>query len=70
MAFAVKNRTNCVTIGFEQQLWTAADKKRGHMDPSEYKHVAFGPISLKIVMNISQKVFSGCPRMPVGMTLK
>src|SRR2546421_5750694 len=26
-------------LGFEAQLWAAADKMRGHMDASEYKHV-------------------------------
>ena len=24
-------------LGFEEKLWAAADKMRGHMDPSEYK---------------------------------
>src|ERR1700675_2345604 len=36
-------------IGFEQQLWAAADKMRGHMDPAEYKHVALGLIFLKYI---------------------
>jgi len=26
----------------EAQLWAAADKLRGHMDASEYKHVCLG----------------------------
>ena len=25
-------------LNFEAQLWAAADKMRGHMDASEYKH--------------------------------
>lgn len=25
---------------FEEKLWAAADKMRGHMDAAEYKHVA------------------------------
>ena len=33
MEFLVKNRTNGAAIGFEQELWAAADKMRGHMDP-------------------------------------
>lgn len=37
------------TVGFEQQLWAAADKMRGHMDPAEYKHVALGLIFLKYI---------------------
>jgi len=30
---------NAVNVGFENTFWQAADKLRGHMDPSEYKHV-------------------------------
>ena len=33
----------------EEKLWAAADKMRGHMDPSEYKHVALGLIFLKYI---------------------
>jgi len=36
-------------LGFEAQLWTAADKMRGHMDASEYKHVCLGLIFLKYI---------------------
>ncbi|MEX0641903.1 MAG: class I SAM-dependent DNA methyltransferase, partial [Pirellulales bacterium] len=36
-------------LGFEQKLWQAADKMRGHMDASEYKHVALGLIFLKYI---------------------
>ena len=32
--------SNGANLGFEQKLWAAADKLRGHMDPGEYKHVA------------------------------
>ena len=34
-------------LGFEEKLWAAADKMRGHMDAAEYKHVALGLIFLK-----------------------
>ena len=37
------------TLGFEETFWQAADKMRGHMDPSEYKHVALGLIFLKYI---------------------
>jgi len=40
---------NGATLGFEQTLWQAADKMRGHMDPSEYKHVCLGLIFLKYI---------------------
>jgi type I restriction enzyme M protein len=36
-------------IGFEQQLWAAADKLRGSMDPAEYKHVVLGLLFLKYI---------------------
>src|ERR1700722_14179617 len=36
-------------LDFEAQLWAAADKMRGHMDASEYKHVALGLIFLKYI---------------------
>jgi type I restriction enzyme M protein len=31
---------NNTTLGYEDKLWLAADKLRGSMDSSEYKHVA------------------------------
>lgn len=36
-------------LGFEQKLWLAADKLRGNMEPSDYKHVALGLIFLKYI---------------------
>lgn len=36
-------------IGFEETLWKAADKLRGNMDASEYKHVVLGLIFLKYI---------------------
>lgn len=51
MARPKKNVTqeNTATIGFEEHLWTAADKLRGNMDASEYKSVILGLIFLKYV---------------------
>ncbi|MGO9210437.1 MAG: type I restriction-modification system subunit M [Terriglobales bacterium] len=40
---------NGANLGFEQKLWAAADKMRGHMDAAEYKHVALGLIFLKYI---------------------
>lgn len=36
-------------LGFEDVLWKAADKLRGSMDASEYKHVVLGLIFLKYI---------------------
>lgn len=40
---------NTANIGFEEKLWTAADKMRNNMDPAEYKHVVLGLIFLKYI---------------------
>ena len=36
-------------VGFEAQLWAAADALRGCKDAAEYKHVALGLIFLKYI---------------------
>ena len=41
--------TGTTNVGFEEQLWTAADKLRSNMDAAEYKHVVLGLIFLKYV---------------------
>jgi len=40
---------NTAAIGFEQQIWAAADILRGNMDAAEYKHVVLGLIFLKYI---------------------
>lgn len=45
------------TLGFEQQLWLAADKMRGHMDPAEYKHIALGLIFLKYISDAFEEQY-------------
>ena len=42
-------KTNTADVGFEKQIWSAADKLRGSMDASEYKHVVLGLIFLKYI---------------------
>jgi type I restriction enzyme M protein len=45
-----KNKSgNGANIGFEAQLFLAADKLRGNLEPSDYKHVALGLIFLKYI---------------------
>ena len=46
---AKKATTNDANLGFKAQLWAAADKLRGNMEPSDYKHVALGLIFLKYI---------------------
>lgn len=43
------NVNSTADIGFEQQIWAAADILRGNMDASEYKHVVLGLIFLKYI---------------------
>lgn len=38
-------------LGFEEKLWAAADKLRGNLEPSEYKHVVLGLIFLRTRAN-------------------
>ena len=45
-------------LGFEQKLWAAADKMRGHMDPAEYKHVALGLIFLKYISDAFEELYN------------
>src|SRR5947208_12493491 len=40
---------NSASLGFEAQLWAAADKLRSNMDAAEYKHVVLGLIFLKYI---------------------
>jgi len=40
---------NAAQLGFEAELFKAADKLRGNMEPSDYKHVALGLIFLKYI---------------------
>jgi type I restriction enzyme M protein len=47
MATPINNNT--ASIGFEQQIWAAADILRGNMDAAEYKHVVLGLIFLKYI---------------------
>ena len=42
-------KTNTAELGFEKQIWKAADLLRGNMDASEYKSVVLGLIFLKYI---------------------
>lgn len=46
---AAKKNDTGANLGFEEKLWQAADKMRGHMDPGEYKHVVLGLVFLKYI---------------------
>ena len=42
-------KNNGASLGFEADLFKTADKLRGNMEPSDYKHVALGLIFLKYI---------------------
>lgn len=45
----ISKKSNGANVGFEETLWSAADKMRNNMDPAEYKHVVLGLIFLKYI---------------------
>ena len=45
----LKKTNGGANLGFEASLWATADKLRGNMEPSDYKHVALGLIFLKYI---------------------
>jgi type I restriction enzyme M protein len=49
---------NGANLGFEQKLWTAADKMRNNMDAAEYKHVVLGLIFLKYISDAFTEVYN------------
>jgi type I restriction enzyme M protein len=48
---------NGANLGFEAKLFLTADKLRGSMDASEYKHVALGLVFLKYISDAFNTVF-------------
>jgi len=55
---------NGANLGFEEKLWAAADKMRGHMDAGEYKHVALGLIFLKHISDAFQERYDAIKKEP------
>jgi type I restriction enzyme M protein len=51
------NSTNGAELGFEQTLWAAADKLRGHLDAAEYKGVVLGLIFLKFISDAFYELY-------------
>ena len=57
---------NTGNIGFEETLWKAADKLRGSMDASEYKHVVLGLIFLKYISDKFETKFNALVEEDAG----
>ena len=49
--------SQAANLGFEAKLFLAADKLRGSMDASEYKHVALGLVFLKYISDAFDTVY-------------
>lgn len=49
MANGDNKNGNGSNLGFEAGMFKAADKLRGNMEPSDYKHVALGLIRLTYI---------------------
>ena len=50
--------TTGARIGYEAELWKAADALRGSMDAAEYKHVVLGLILLKYISDAFEEVYA------------
>ena len=57
MAVNTSVNKQAANLGFEAKLFLAADKMRGTMDASEYKHVALGLVFLKYISDAFNTVF-------------
>lgn len=51
-------------IGFEEKLWSMADKLRGSMDSAEYKHVVLGLLFLKYVSDAFDEKYEALKNEP------
>src|SRR5260370_34221740 len=57
-AYNVKREGNGANLGFEKQLWEAADVLRGNLEASEYKHVVLGLIFLKYISDTFEEKYA------------
>ena len=57
MAKKENGTSQAANLGFEAKLFLAADKLRGSMDASEYKHVALGLMFLKYISDAFDTVY-------------
>ena len=56
-----------VTLGFENQLWEMADKLRGNIESSEYKHVVLGLVFLKYISDSFNERYNEVKELYPGM---
>ena len=56
-----------VNLGFENKLWEMADKLRGNIESSEYKHVILGLVFLKYISDSFEERYSDLKTNYEGM---
>jgi len=59
---------NVGVLGFEKELWKAADKLRSNMDAAEYKHVVLGLIFLKYISDSFNETYREIKSDPEGLS--
>jgi type I restriction enzyme M protein len=56
-----------VNLGFENKLWEMADKLRGNIEHSEYKHVILGLVFLKYISDSFDERYNELAKNYPGM---
>ncbi|WP_103981836.1 type I restriction-modification system subunit M [Helcococcus massiliensis] len=54
----MSNNINSADLGFENEIFAAADKLRGNIDAAEYKHVVLGLIFLKYISDSFEEKYN------------
>jgi len=65
-ALPAADAAQAANLGFERQLWRAADKLRGNMDAAEYKHVVLGLIFLKYISDAFMEKYHALKNDPLA----
>lgn len=60
-------KINSAEIGFEKEIWKAADKMRGNIDAAEYKSVVLGLIFLKYISDKFETKYDELVAEGIGM---
>jgi type I restriction enzyme M protein len=61
------SKLNTVNLGFENKLWEMADKLRGNIESSEYKHVILGLVFLKYISDSFMERYNELSETHPGM---
>lgn len=56
-----------IQLGFENKLWEMADKLRGNIESSEYKHFILGLIFLKYISDSFEELYEEVKTLYPGL---